>query len=67
MNTNHEAHLATNLGVEVPSPTIDRPAEHLAAMAHVDEHAREELLEGFPHPEHGTNFGLVLEPDTEHQ
>lgn len=53
----------TNFGLDVPPVAHDEhPPEHVVP-AHVDEHAREEMLEGH-HPDHGTNFGLILPTET---
>ena len=53
-----EQHHTTNFGVDVPV-AHEEPNVHRVIPAHVDEHAREEMLEGL-HADHATNFGLIL-------
>lgn len=59
----HEHH-TTNFGIEVTSGEANEPTVHHVVPAHVDEHAPEELLTGH-HPDHGTNFGLILPVEIE--
>lgn len=61
MSTPQEHH--TNFGLDVPAADEATSASgHHVVPAHLDEHAREEMLEGH-HPDHGTNFGIVLPVD----
>ena len=53
-----QEHLTTNFGFDVPV-AHEEPDVHRVIPAHVDEHARDEMLEGL-HPDHATNFGLIL-------
>lgn len=58
MPTTEQEHHTTNFGIDVPV-AHEEPNVHHVIPAHVDEHAREEMLEGL-HPDHATNFGLIL-------
>ena len=58
MPITEQEHLTTNFGFDVPV-VHEEPNVHRVIPAHVDEHAREEMLEGL-HPDHATNFGLIL-------
>ena len=54
-----QEHHTTNFGIDVASVAHEEPNVHRVIPAHVDEHARNEMLEGL-HPDHATNFGLIL-------
>jgi hypothetical protein len=51
--------ILTHAWIDVASVAHEEPNVHRVIPAHVDEHAREERLEGL-HPDHATNFGLIL-------
>jgi hypothetical protein len=66
MTSHPTDHQPTNFGIDVATETEAHAESHHVIPAHVDEHAREELAEGI-HPDHATNFALILpveDPDS---
>jgi hypothetical protein len=58
MTITKREHHTTNFGIDV-LVDHEEPNVHPVIPAHADAHAREELLEGI-HPDHATNFGIIL-------